>query len=92
MVNHLGAVTVGASTPPGTIHALGAPPGTFPDSITILASTVGRGAAGARTVGNPVRLAYDSVAGAHLWLIPFSVGGTTETHRVRWDNVWLSVS
>ena len=48
--------------------------------------------AGARTVGNPVRLAYDSVAGAHLWLIPFSVGGTTETHRVRWDNVWLSVS
>jgi hypothetical protein len=91
-VNHLGTVTVGGSTAPGTIHAVGSPPGTFPNSIPIFAATVGRGASGTRTVVNPTRLAYDSVAGAHLWFITYRVNGVNETHKVRWDSVWLSVS
>lgn len=91
-VNHLGTVTAGTSTPSGVIHAVGSPPGIFPNSNVIFASTVGRGTVGTRSVVNPVKLAYDSVAGAHLWLITYNVNGSNETHKVRWDNVWLSVN
>lgn len=90
-VNHEGAVSVGAHSSPGVIRAIGSPPGTFPNSTAIFATTVGRGAAGTREVINPVRLVYDSVAGSPVWAIPFRVNGSTETHIVRWDNIWLEV-
>jgi hypothetical protein len=90
-VNHAGAVTVGDGSDPGTIRALGSPPGVFPDSIVAFASTVGRGAAGTRTVINPVRVVYNSTAGAHVWQIDFNVNSARENHRVRWDGVWLGL-
>jgi|GEM_PF-2936207 hypothetical protein len=90
-VDHLKNVTVGAKTSPGVIHALGSPPGTFPDSIAIFTSTSGKGASGTRTVVNPVVCTFDGIAGSHVWSIKFKVGSATETHRVRWDNVWLEV-
>jgi hypothetical protein len=91
MVDHLRAVTVGATSSPGVIHALGAPPGTFPDSIAIFAATVGKGAAGTRTVNGQVTCRRDSVAGSHVWSIPLKAGGVAQTHRVRWDGIWLEV-
>ncbi len=91
-VSYQGTVTSGASSSPGVIHALGSPPGTFPDSIAIFTTTVGHGATGTRTVVNPVLCAYDGIAGAQVWQITFRVNGTNETHKVRWDNVWLSVN
>ncbi len=90
-VDYLRNVTVGTAVAPGVIRALGAPPGTFPDSTNIFASSVGKGAAGARTVDNPVQCAFDSIAGTHVWTIKLKVGSATETHRVRWDGVWLEV-
>lgn len=91
VVDHLRVVTVGASASPGVIRALGAPPGTFPDSIAIFAATAGKGAAGVRIVNGQVTCRHDSVAGSHVWSIPFKVGTTAETQRVRWDGVWLEV-
>ncbi len=91
-VSFQGTVTTGTSSAPGVIHALGAPPGTFPDSIAIFSATVGHGATGTRPVVNPVQCVYDSIAGTHVWQITFRVNGTNETHKVRWDNVWLSVN
>ncbi|MBZ0303769.1 MAG: hypothetical protein K8J31_28775 [Anaerolineae bacterium] len=91
-INYEGTVTTSAITPPGVIHPLGSPPGTFPNSIAIFSSTLGHGASGTRTVVNPVRCTYDGVAGAHVWKITFRVNDASETHQVRWDNVWLSVS
>ncbi len=88
-VDHLRNLSVGAKSLPGVIHAIGSPPGTFPDSPTIFAATIGKGTAGARTVLNPVKVEYDMVAGAQVWLIPFRVNNTTETHVVRWDGIWL---
>lgn len=90
-VDHTGAVTVGDASDPGTIRALGLPPGIFPDSTVAFASTLGRGAAGTRTVINPVRLVYNNTAGAHVWQIDFNVNNARENHRVRWDGVWLGL-
>ncbi|MBZ0292791.1 MAG: hypothetical protein K8L99_09550, partial [Anaerolineae bacterium] len=90
-VNHEGAVSVGGHSSPGVIHAIGSPPGTFPDSTAIFATTAGRGAPGTREVVNPVRLAFDNVAGSPVWTITYRVNGTTETHIVRWNNIWLEL-
>ena len=90
-VDHTRAVSVGSRTSPGAIHALGSPPGTFPDSTNIFAATVGKGASGTRTVQNPVACRYDGVAGTHVWLIKFKVDSVKETHQVRWDGIHLGV-
>ena len=91
-VDHLGGVTVGERSSPGVIRALGTPPGNFTDSITVFANTAGHGAAGARTVENPVTCVYDNIAGNHVWTIRYRVDSTTETHKVRADGLWLSVN
>jgi hypothetical protein len=90
-VDHLGNATIGDRTTPGVIHALGSPPGDFPDSIAIFSSTTGHGASGTRSVVNPVICEFDDIAGYHVWTIKFKVDSTQETHKVRADGVWLEV-
>jgi hypothetical protein len=88
-VDHQRNLTVGAKTAPGVIRALGTPPGRFPDSTDIFATTTGKGAAGPRMVVGQVECKYDSIVGSHVWLISFRAGTTTEQHVVRWDGIWL---
>lgn len=90
-VDHDRNISVGSTTTPGIIRALGSPPGNFPDSITIYAETIGHGATGTRERVNPVECKYDSVSGSHIWMIPMKVGSIKETHIVRWDGIWLEL-
>ena len=90
-VDHTRALADGEQAAPGVIHAIGSPPGNFWDSINIFNATIGHGAAGDRKVRDPVACQYDQIAGAHVWVIKFTVGAVKETHEVRWDGIHLGV-
>jgi hypothetical protein len=90
-VDTKGAVSAGIVDPAGAIFILGNPPGVFPDSTVAFTATFGKGAAGTRTIRDPVRLYYDKNRASYVWSIPITVNNNNEVHLVRWDGVYIEM-
>jgi hypothetical protein len=90
-VDTKGAVSAGTAAPAGAIFILGNPPGVFPDSIVAFTATHLKGAAGTRTIRDPVRLYYDKNRASYIWSIPLTAGTAKEVHLVRWDGVYIEM-
>lgn len=85
-IDYAGNLTVGERTRPSRIEPISS---SFADTTTVFAATLSHSASGKRTVQSPVILRYDKVTGSHVWSINYKIDSKRESHKVRWDGIWL---